>query len=702
MTELISKFELGDMQALYFSDKERENAELLLLPAGMEYIDKITDIWHDHSDSVVQIKLAGDMYTGAYSPGVSMRNDTKFCPFKYVNQKVYDKSSNKEIVTLLQDKRGLLAEHHLVYSKGDKALRSRSVFKNHSDSKVSLELLSSFSLGRISPMTVNDSHDTIRLHRIRSVWSMEGRKEIIPLENLQLEPSWGGHAVRCERFGSVGSYAVNKFFPFMAVEDSAHHVFWGASIAHNASWQMEVYRRGMDVQISGGLADREFGHWMKDVRQGEEFETPEAYISVCHTEDEEEIFRRLTSMQEAALKKIPESEQSLPILFNEYCTTWGNPSHENISEIVNTVRGKGFEYFVIDCGWYKRPEVPWDISMGDYEVSKELFPKGLEKTVELIKNAGMKPGIWFEIDNVGSESKAYQDTGHLLKRDGKVLTTTMRRFWDLRQAEVRDYLNERVIGTLKKYGFEYLKIDCNDTIGIGCDGAESMGEGLRQNQAASIDFIDSIRNEIPGIIIENCASGGHKLEPLMMSRCSMASFSDAHECEEIPIIAANLHRTILPRQSQIWAVIRKEDGDKRIVYSIVNTFLGRMCISGDAWLLNNRQWKLIDDGIAFYKKISPIIKSGRTYFYGPKIKSYRHPEGWQGIFREDMEKNKAYITLHGFNNAVGKEIEMRIPCGYKINDIYSYENEIVSIDDGKLRYCFKDDMSALGLYLEKE
>lgn len=67
----------------------------------------------------------------------------------------------------------------------------------------------------------------------------------------------------------------------------------------------------------------------------------------------------------------------------------------------------------------------------------------------------------------------------------------------------------------------------------------------------------------------------------MMSVMSMASFSDAHECEEIPIIAANLHRVIHPTQSQIWAVIRQDDSLKRIAYSISNTFLGRMCISGD-------------------------------------------------------------------------------------------------------------------------
>ena len=61
----------------------------------------------------------------------------------------------------------------------------------------------------------------------------------------------------------------------------------------------------------------------------------------------------------------------------------------------------------------------------------------------------------------------------------------MRRFWDMRQQWVQDYLSEKVIGTLKKYGFEYMKMDYNETIGLGCDGAESLGEGLRQNMAGS-------------------------------------------------------------------------------------------------------------------------------------------------------------------------------------------------------------------------
>lgn len=698
MEKRIDTYRLGDMQAVYVLDGETKNPELVLLPADMEYREQKRE--KPYADSLVQIKIAGDIYPGGYAGGRTLRQGKTVEDFRYEKQEVRETKTGKEICTFLRDHRNYRIEHRLIWRTGEKNVRTFCIFYNEGEKDAALELFSSFSLGKISPFLEGDEHDSIIMHRLRSVWSMEGRLESRTLEELQLEPSWEGHAVRAERFGQAGSMPVNGYFPCLVLEDKRNHVFWGAQIAHNASWQMEVYRRGDAVQMSGGLADRESGHWMKTVKPGGRFQTPEAILSVCRSDNTETIFQRMTQALEKEADEGAECEQELPIVFNEYCTTWGCPSHENIKEIVETIRGKGFSYFVIDCGWYKQEGVPWDISMGDYEVSKELFPEGLEKTVSFIKENGMKPGIWFEIENVGSASKAYGMEEHLLHRDGSVLTTTMRRFWDMRQPFVQEYLAERVIGTLKKYGFEYMKIDYNDTIGIGCDGAESLGEGLRQNMEGALAFLRRVRKEVPDIILENCASGGHRLEPLTMSECSMASFSDAHECEEIPIIAANLHRAILPRQSQIWAVIRKEDSLKRIAYSIANTFLGRMCVSGDVCGLTKEQWRVVDTGIAFYQKISPIIKKGFTMRYGMEVTSYRNPKGWQGIVRSGQ--GGAYALIHGFHESAGCEVSVPLPADYEIADVYSFEEEQVRIKDGKLLLTITEDMKAVAVYLREK
>lgn len=698
--EVLQEYKLGDMVARYLINRDSMQVGFQLLPENVSQENIVTD--NCFMESLIQYKLTGDIYNEAYAGGCSMRNGESVRKLKFSEQTDEFVGEQLQVNTIMMDEDGHRLIHHLVWLKNMPYVRISCTFENQSKTNCCLEMFESFSLGGLSPYMQGDGNGTLWLHRVRSVWSQEGRHEAIPVEDLQLEPAWDPHAVRCERFGQAGSMPVNRFFPFAAIEDRKNHVFWGAQIAHPASWQMEVYRKDNGLALSGGLADRELGHWMKHVEPGKNFTTPEAIVSTAQTDSFDIFTGRLTTagLVEGFLKA-PESEQDLPIVFNEYCTTWGNPSHENICEIVDAIKGKGFKYFVIDCGWYKENGIPWDIGMGDYEVSSELFPDGMEKTVQVIKDAGMIPGIWFEIENVGSASRAYHLTEHLLHKDNVVLTTYFRRFWDMQDPWVDEYLTDKVIGTLKKYGFGYMKIDYNETIGIGCDGAESPGEALRKNMEATVLFIEKVKEEVPGIVLENCASGGHRLEPKMMSVMSMASFSDAHECEEIPIIAANLHRVIHPTQSQIWAVIRQDDSLKRIAYSISNTFLGRMCISGDVTQLAPEKWNLIEQGISFYGKIKDIIKEGQSYRYGPKIKSARHPEGWQALLR--VGKNKqAYVVIHVFDGKLPEVIEIELPedAPDHIRQIYAHQEMEVSIKDRKIYYRPSENKSAVTLWLE--
>lgn len=695
--KILQEYRLGDMTARYLLEDESGQVGFLLLPfvlsaKAAEYKGKI--------EPLVQMKLTGDIYNEAYAMGNSMRNSETVRRLRYCRQQVEKEQGRICIATILEDDRGYEVTHNLIWKEQTPYVRIFCEFKNQGSKDADLEMFESFSLGGLSPYMEGDGYETLQIYRLRSVWSQEGRLEVIPVEDLQLEPAWEPHAVRCEKFGQTGSMPVNGYFPFAAIEDTKHHVFWGAQIAHPASWQIELYRKDEGLSMSGGLADRDFGHWLKTIPARESFRTPEAIVSTAHTDSIDVFTGRLTEAAKEGMEHTPDSEKDLPVIFNEYCTTWGNPSHENIAAIVDQIKEKGFGYFVIDCGWYKEKDVPWDIGMGDYEVSKELFPDGLQKTVDLIKDAGMVPGIWFEIETVGSAARAYQDTSHLLHKDGAVLTSYFRRFWDMRDPYVEDYLTKKVIGTLKTYGFGYMKIDYNETIGIGCDGAESLGEGLRQNMEQSQAFIEKVKREIPDIILENCASGGHRLEPSLMAQMSMASFSDAHECQEIPIIAANLHRAIHPAQSQIWAVIRETDSLKRIAYSVINTFLGRMCISGDVLHLSKEQWNVVEDGMAFYRTIAQVIADGQSYRFGTKIKSARHPTGYQAVVRIGKE-HQAYALIHTFAGALPQRIEIPLPEDktYQIEEIFSDTKEKAVITDGMLLYEPKENFKAVAVRL---
>lgn len=516
------------------------------------------------------------------------------------------------------------------------ARRIRTTVYNGSDGDIELEMLASVVIREIR---------ADRIHRLQSFWSAEGKLRTETVEELHLEPSWSGSGLRIEKFGNVGSMPVRKYFPFLALEDSQTGEFLGIQLYCASSWQMEILcREDETLTVTGGLADEDFGHWMKTLAPGESFDAPEAVMargsSLCQVCD------RLVKAQHPAISP---TDDHMGIVFNEYCTTWGNPSLENIKRICDRIAGKGIQYLVIDSGWYGKTGVWWN-SVGDWDVNEERFPGGLKPVADYIRSRGMIPGIWFEPETLASECEYYDGPEHLVQKHGSPLTVGCRRFWDMEDEWVTEYLDEKVIRRLKEDGFGYLKVDYNETMGMGCDGAESPGEGLRRKAAASGRFLKRIAEKIPDIVIENCASGGHRLEPSMMALVSQASFSDAHETTAIPLIAANMHRVIRPGQSQIWAVLRAGDSRERLYYSLISTFLGRMCLSGDIYDLSPEQWEIVDQGMAFYRMVSDIIRDGSTVLHYCTADCYNRPQGEQVVIRELGDRGLA--VLHRFEHSV--------------------------------------------------
>lgn len=691
-------FFLGDMQAQYLLDQDTGGMELRLFPAGMEPL--AWDRKRQSVDSLVQAHVLGDDMPGGYAGGVTMRQSGTTMCLRFTGQQCMPEAGGGlTIETELLHPSGCVFVHHLSWDGKAPVARMWTSVRNDGAAAQTLELLSSFSLGGLSPFCPGAAPGVLRLHRLRSAWSMEGRLCSDDLEALNLEPSWARFGVRCERFGQVGSMPVNGWFPWMALEDRKSDVLWGCQLACPGSWQMEVSRQGDGVSLSGGLADFQYGHWQKTLLPGDGFTAPEAYLTVCQGGGLEEISHRLTSIYHCNPMLPGMEDGGLPLIFNEYCATWGCPTEESVARQLAVLKNRHITYFVIDSGWFKPETAPWDTSLGDYEVSADQFPQGLGGTVAAIAQAGMVPGIWFEPETIGRDAKAYRKTEHQLKRFGQVITTQTRRFWDLRDPWVQEYLDRRVVRFLKEQGFGYVKLDYNDSIGVGCDGAESLGEGLRQNLAAGAQFLDHLRRELPQLVVESCASGGHRLDPYHLLRGDFSSFSDAHECAAIPIVAANLHRVLRPWQAEIWAVLRKTDSKKRIGYSLCAAMLGCMCLSGDVTELSPAQWEAVDEGLAFYRSAAPVIRSGRSHRFGPSVSCYDTPEGWQGVCLTAPD-GRMLLIAHRFGGAAPETIRIPLPekCG-GVERVYDCCGSRLYLEDGTVCWQPAEEMSAVAVLL---
>lgn len=687
--KIYSRHEFGDMLVIFITDDENHMG-MLLIPSDLE--DKLTGMSSDTRgklENLVQLHSRGDHLANGYGNGITLAGTSATDALHFISQR----TEGHKITTELADDTGRTVCHVLEWEEGLKAIRSYTVFVNKSDKPVILDLISSVNIGGLTPFSEGDAAGELTLHRIKSAWSAEGRLSSESIEEAMLERSWTGHALRIVKFGQAGSMPVRGYFPFAALEDRKNGVTWAMQLACPSSWQMEIRRKEDTLSMMASLADYDFGHWAKTIACGESFRTPEAYITAgCGGVDQ--VSQRLLTVHK---KNMPRPDAELPVLFNEYCTTWGDPSHKNIKKIADTIEGHGFDFFVIDAGWYRKEGVAWDHCGGDWIANEtSLFPDGIKATADVIRSRGMIPGIWFEPETCAEDSDIFKREDMLLRRDGAVIDTDNRRFLDMRKKEVRDYLNIRMISFLRDNGFGYTKIDYNDCIGIGCDDPDSPGEGLRQNMLQTLDFFRQVRNDVPGIWIENCSSGGHRLEPSFMSVADMASFSDAHECQEIPIIAAALHRLILPAQSQIWSVIRKDDSLRRIGYSLIATFLGVMCISGDVVDLTSDQWDKIDEGIAFYRDIRHIIRDGVSSFYGDVSSSWRHPEGHQAVCRS--LNDETLTVIHSFGGDPPGRITLPVKGTRIIRVMRSGDDNEVSLSDGLLTVDISSQFDAVAIY----
>ena len=213
--------------------------------------------------SKAEVKFTGDEYAGFYSCGLTMLGSSTMNRFSETeeDERVFYRTAN-----------GLQLEAATVKSERSDTYEIQTVIRNTSKEDVTLEMMTSFLFADVK---------ADRIHRIQSFWSAEGRVRSDDLCDLNMEHSWNNMAYRVEKFGNVGSMPVRKYFPFVALEDSKTHSFFAVQLYSPASWQIEaVVRAGDAVTLSGGIADRDFGHWTKVLKPGDFFAAPKAVAAV--------------------------------------------------------------------------------------------------------------------------------------------------------------------------------------------------------------------------------------------------------------------------------------------------------------------------------------------------------------------------------------------------------------------------------------
>lgn len=662
--------------------------ETVFVPADMT--DRLNDEklagisplgWMISPETQVHIALSGDGISNDFSPGNTLRNSDTAFSLKFKGAKYEEQSGKQILIAAFENDKGLVARQ--VYScTGAGYLETYTELENRGDNVI-VEALPSFNMARISPFDRFDDPNDIVIHRFLSNWSGEGKLYSVSAADIAFEASWSGLGVRTMRISQTGTMPARGYLPFISVEDKKNGVCWAAETEAPASWTIEAVFKNNAISVGGGRGDFLSAHWRKTLKTGETEKTNKAYLTVTKGSLENAAARLARHFDDT--DEIKDVERDLPVLYNEYCYTWGKPEAKTLEKMLPEIAVLGCKYFVIDDGWFYNVYNDKRYVIGDWNVNKEYYPEGLKAFADKVRSYGMIPGVWYEFEGVSEHSDVYRDhPDWLLTRDGKIINNGGRAFLDFRKEEVLNYLREKVIKNLVNCGIGYMKVDYNSNAGFGADGAESYGEAIRQHIDAVLAFFEEIKRSVPSLVLEICSSGGMRHEPRFLSLGDMCSFSDAHENAGGVPVAINLHRFIPPRKLQIWATIRDDYNADDVKFTVAKAMLGRICFSGN---LGKKPQEIIDilkESVSFYEKLKPTIANGDTItIENGGISTYLFTKGSPYLVRRSADGKKKIVYAFAIDS---ENHDFSIDCGdYSVLDTFNAP-ENTHIADGKLLF----------------
>jgi alpha-galactosidase len=210
---------------------------------------------------------------------------------------------------------------------------------------------------------------------------------------------------------------------------------------------------------------------------------------------------------------------------------------------------------------------------------------------------------------VNSEIARQLPADAFFQRGGQFVVEHGRYHLDLRHPAAVKHLDQVVDLLVGELGVGYLKFDYNITVGPGPDtGGLSAGAGLLAANRAQLDWLDAVLDRHPGLVIENCSSGGMRTDYALLSRMQLQSTSDQQGYLRYPPIAAAAPAAIAPEQAAVWAYPQPEFSAGEIAFTMVNAMLGRIQLSGHLNRMSGEQRELVAEAVRAYKEsVRPAI-----------------------------------------------------------------------------------------------
>lgn len=517
------------------------------------------------------------------------------------------------IINLEDDVTGVQIESYLQFYDKLPIVRMWHMVTNCGEEVQTLEYISSFNYEGIEKEGTQSRDEKMRVWIPHNSWQreMNWKKHTLPELGMELvQPAKEQRSSNMIRVSNTGNWSSKEYLPMAFIENTETKtgLFW--QIEHNGSWHWEIGDQNGHLYAAVSGPNELYSHWFKVLNQGDSFTTIPVAVGVTNAAFQDAI-GTLTAYRRRIRRKNKDNE-TMAIIFNDYMNClWGKPTTEAEMPLIDAAAEVGCEYFCIDAGWYADGD--WWDEVGEWQESRKRFPNGLKEVTDYIRSKGMIPGAWLELEVMGIRCEMADKVpdNWFFLRHGKRVFDRSRYQLDYRNPEVRAYADSVIDRLVREYGIGYIKMDYNIEPGIGTEyNADSPGEGMLGHERAYLSWLDSIFERYPDLIIENCSSGGLRIDYAMLSRYSIQSTSDQDNYLKYCTIAANSPTGLTPEQSAIWSYPMTNGDKEEVVFNMVNAMLLRIHQSGHLANLTPERKALVKEALDIYKSIRNELRTG--------------------------------------------------------------------------------------------
>jgi alpha-galactosidase len=433
---------------------------------------------------------------------------------------------------------------------------------------------------------------------------------------LQRSPLAFGETVLGSRRG-VTSHHANPWAMIDAGDATEEHgAVYGAALAWSGNWQLVAERVPTDrVSVSLGAShDPE----VRTLAPGEELTTPPSVG--MYTEGGFGAASRAWHDYIRA-HVVPHPDELRPVLYNSWEATWFDVGVKGQKALADRAAALGVELFVMDDGWFGR-RVDDHAGLGDWTPNPERFPDGLGPLIDHVHGLGMKFGLWVEPEMTNPDSDLYRaHPDWIIARPHRDSTQSRHQYvLNLARRDVADWMHAMIDLLVRENAIDFLKWDMNRPLTeVGpIDGRTD--DYLRSAYVANLyGVLDRLRADHPGLRIENCSSGGGRVDLGILARTDQTWTSDNTDAVDRLSIQHGYSQLYPAQTMAAWVTDVPNPFTRRetpLEYRGHVAAAGVFAVGMDLAACDDAELARLSTLIERYKAVRPLVQHGVQYRLG--------------------------------------------------------------------------------------